>query len=229
MSLPLTRRIAQAALVVAAGAVPVVAAGAAHAATPELPAVPNLGSLSQIDTAGLGGSVQNAAHHTGQLAGAGAGKAVAAGVPVVADAAGTAAGGAIPLANRSIGSTAVQATQVAGQTAGTTRGLSSLGQAAGHATRSMPTDALQDTAQGASAEALGLPARAVPAVADSGPLTQAQAPAQDALGAVNGLGVQNQRAMPNAAGALGGLPGLGDTRALDTITGLAGGLGGLPV
>ncbi|MFC5908473.1 ATP-binding protein, partial [Streptacidiphilus monticola] len=62
MSLPLSRRVVQAALIVAAGAVPVVAAGSAHAAAPALPTVPDVGGLSQLDTASLGGGVQSAAH-----------------------------------------------------------------------------------------------------------------------------------------------------------------------
>ena len=55
MSLPLTRRIARAALLVAASATPVVgAAGAASAADPALPHTPKLGGLSALDPSSVG-------------------------------------------------------------------------------------------------------------------------------------------------------------------------------
>ncbi|MFJ3927222.1 ATP-binding protein [Streptomyces sp. NPDC090022] len=54
MSLPLTRRIARAALLLAAGAAPVVgAAGAAHAATGLDSVAQPLGAIGAADTAGL--------------------------------------------------------------------------------------------------------------------------------------------------------------------------------
>ncbi|MFE2145020.1 ATP-binding protein, partial [Streptomyces sp. NPDC059456] len=56
MSLPLTRRIARTALLLAAGAAPVVgAAGAASAAG--LESVPQLGALTSPDAAGTAGDV----------------------------------------------------------------------------------------------------------------------------------------------------------------------------
>ncbi|AJE82556.1 MULTISPECIES: hypothetical protein [Streptomyces] len=64
MSLPLTRRIARVALIVAAGAVPVVAAGSAVAADQ-----PAQGGVSRTDSEGLGDSVDGA---TKQVAGAAA-------------------------------------------------------------------------------------------------------------------------------------------------------------
>ncbi|TLS41722.1 ATP-binding protein [Streptomyces montanus] len=71
MSLPLTRRIARAALLVAAGAAPVVgAAGSAGAA--ELPATPDLGGVTTLDNAGP--TADGATRHVTGLAGdAGAG------------------------------------------------------------------------------------------------------------------------------------------------------------
>ncbi|WP_371662426.1 ATP-binding protein [Streptomyces sp. NBC_00280] len=54
MSLPLTRRIARAALLVAAGAAAGVgAAGSASAAPAGLPATPSLGGLTALDTANV--------------------------------------------------------------------------------------------------------------------------------------------------------------------------------
>ena len=59
MSLPLTRRIARAALIVAAGAAAGVGAAGSASAAPQLPAAPNLG-LSALDGA-TGGTVDNVA------------------------------------------------------------------------------------------------------------------------------------------------------------------------
>ncbi|NEB56811.1 ATP-binding protein, partial [Streptomyces griseus] len=68
MSLPLTRRIARAALLIAAGAAPVVgAAGAASAA--DLPAAPDLGKLTALDGAGLGSTVDSTVQQGTQAAG----------------------------------------------------------------------------------------------------------------------------------------------------------------
>jgi hypothetical protein len=62
MSLPLTRRIAQAALLIAAGAAPVVgAAGSASAATTDLPANPDLAGLTALDNEQVGPTVDSAA------------------------------------------------------------------------------------------------------------------------------------------------------------------------
>ncbi|ARF57257.1 hypothetical protein [Streptomyces gilvosporeus] len=60
MSLPVTRRIARAALLVAAGAAPVVAAaGSAEAVA--LPQAPGVGSLSALDTAGVSQPLEHGA------------------------------------------------------------------------------------------------------------------------------------------------------------------------
>ncbi|MCP9206210.1 ATP-binding protein [Streptomyces cucumeris] len=75
MSLPLTRRIARAALVVAAGAAPVVAAaGAASAAEAALPQ-PKLGGLSALDTASVDQVADIASQQIGSTAGDVGGKA----------------------------------------------------------------------------------------------------------------------------------------------------------
>lgn len=67
MSLSLTRRIARTALLIAAGAAPVVgAAGAASAAA--LPQAPNLGGVTALDGAGLGNTVDGTAHQATGLA-----------------------------------------------------------------------------------------------------------------------------------------------------------------
>ncbi|MEU6343086.1 MULTISPECIES: ATP-binding protein [unclassified Streptomyces] len=66
MSLPLTRRIARAALLVGAAAAPLIGAGAASAA--ELPQVGDLGGLTNVDKAPeLAGTVTNAAQDSGAV------------------------------------------------------------------------------------------------------------------------------------------------------------------
>ncbi|MFH8365761.1 ATP-binding protein [Streptomyces sp. NPDC018031] len=75
MSLPLTRRIARAALLVAAGAAPVVGvAGAASAA--ELPKVTKLGSISTPDLADVGATTEGATKSLGKTAGQVGGKGI---------------------------------------------------------------------------------------------------------------------------------------------------------
>ncbi|MFI0944003.1 ATP-binding protein [Streptomyces sp. NPDC021020] len=61
MSLPLTRRIARAALLLGAAAVPLIGAGAAHAAAPEHSGV---GGLTAVDGAELGSTVGHASQAT---------------------------------------------------------------------------------------------------------------------------------------------------------------------
>ncbi|PWJ08637.1 ATP-binding protein [Streptomyces sp. NWU49] len=74
MSLPLTRRIARAALIVAAGAAAGVGAAGSAGAAPQLPASPNLGGLTAAD--GLtGDAVGNVAQGVTETAG-GTGKVV---------------------------------------------------------------------------------------------------------------------------------------------------------
>ena len=91
MSLPLTRRIARAALLVAAGAVPVVgAAGSASAV--DLPAADGLSGLTQLDSAGdTGGAAVDKAVPTVGKAVDQTGKTA---TPVAKEAAGDAAGDA---------------------------------------------------------------------------------------------------------------------------------------
>jgi len=82
MSLPLTRRIARAALLVAAGAAAGVgAAGSASAATNALPATPNLGGLTALDGANVGNTVDGATQNVTKVAGTTGGKTVEKAVP----------------------------------------------------------------------------------------------------------------------------------------------------
>ncbi|MBC3842664.1 ATP-binding protein [Streptacidiphilus sp. 4-A2] len=146
MSLPLSRRIVQAAFVVAAGAVPAVLAGSASAAT-MLPSVPELGGLSQPDSASLGSNLQQATHDTGRLAGAGASTAVGAGVPAVADATGDTASKAIPATDGVLGGSTRQLAGVPDSTSSATGVLGTLGSAGAlNGTRAMPAPAVPASA-----------------------------------------------------------------------------------
>ncbi|MER6994206.1 ATP-binding protein [Streptomyces sp. NPDC000410] len=119
MTLPLTRRIARAALLVAAGAAPVVgAAGSANAAP--LPQAPELGGLTQTDGAALGTTADGATKQATDLTSEAGGQLVG-----TLSTAGKVAG--------QTGKTAVPAAQtMAGQGVGTAG--TAVGQAAGTAT-----------------------------------------------------------------------------------------------
>ncbi len=96
MSLPLTRRIARAALLVAAGAAAGVGAAGSASAAPELPTAPNLGGLTALDGANVGDSVDGAAQKLTGTAGDTGGKAVTKAVPTVGKTGGKAVKKAAP-------------------------------------------------------------------------------------------------------------------------------------
>ncbi|MFJ2605956.1 ATP-binding protein [Streptomyces sp. NPDC091279] len=119
MSLPLTRRIARAALLVAAGAAAGVGvAGSASAAT-ELPATPNLGGLTALDAAGVGNTVDGAAQKTTGLAGEAGGQAVKTAVPAAGKTGGKVAKQTTPAAQKAAGDAAGSAGSILGDTAQT--------------------------------------------------------------------------------------------------------------
>ncbi|MFD6280235.1 ATP-binding protein [Streptomyces sp. NPDC060209] len=95
MSLPLTRRIARAALLIAAGAAPVVgAAGAAGAAG--LPQTPALGGLTSLDGAGVSSTLDSTSKQGAEVANETGGKVVGTTLPAAGqtlEKAGTVAGG----------------------------------------------------------------------------------------------------------------------------------------
>ncbi|MFD0025551.1 ATP-binding protein [Streptomyces sp. NPDC058382] len=98
MSLPLTRRIVRTALLIAAGAAPVVgAAGAAGAA--ELPQAPDLGGLTTVDDAGLGKAVDGASQQGAEAGG----KVVGTTLPVASKTLGETGAKAAPAAVRTVG------------------------------------------------------------------------------------------------------------------------------
>ncbi|WP_052440510.1 hypothetical protein [Streptacidiphilus anmyonensis] len=227
MSLPISRRIVQAALVVAAGAVPAVAAGTAQAA-PALPTVPDLGGLSQLNSApDLGGSLESTAHQTGELAGSGVGQAASNGVPVVADAAGHEVGQAVPGGNRSMGSSVTgllgTASQVVGAAhdAGVARSMPATANASG--TMAGDTPAVAPAAQAPASSSN--PLSSLP-LASSLPVNSL--PLSAAGGALGGGATRSGAPMER----LGGLPDLASSatpQALSSATGALPGLSGLPL
>ncbi|MFD9247431.1 ATP-binding protein, partial [Streptomyces sp. NPDC059556] len=82
MSLPLTRRIARAALLIAAGAAPVVgAAGSASALDHSLAPTGALGGVTALDAAGAGTAVDSASQTATGVVGATGSQAVGTAVP----------------------------------------------------------------------------------------------------------------------------------------------------
>ncbi|MFE5484591.1 ATP-binding protein [Streptomyces sp. NPDC056527] len=119
MSLPLTRRIARAALLVAAGAAPVVgAAGSASALDHSIAPTGALSGISSLDGAGVGNAVDGASQTaTGVVGGTGT-KAVGEAVPTAGKTVGAAGKTATPAAQKVAGDTAGSAGEVLGETAG---------------------------------------------------------------------------------------------------------------
>lgn len=113
MSLPLPRRIAQAALLLGAAAAPLVGAGAAHAAAPQQTGV---GGLSAVDGAQLGSAVDGASQKATGLAAQSGAQAVRSAVPAAGRIVGTASRTATPVAQQS----AAQTTDAAGRVVGAT-------------------------------------------------------------------------------------------------------------
>ncbi|MEU9383506.1 ATP-binding protein, partial [Streptomyces sp. NPDC048279] len=82
MSLPLTRRIARAALLVAAGAAAGVGAAGSAGAAPSLPAAtPNLGGLTALDGASVGNTADSAAQNVAGTVGHTGGRTVESALP----------------------------------------------------------------------------------------------------------------------------------------------------
>jgi hypothetical protein len=118
MSLPLTRRIARAALLVAAGAAAGVgAAGSASAAPSALPATPDLGGVTALDGAGVGNTVDGTAQNVTGIAGEAGGKAVNQTVPAAGKTGGKAVKKTMPVAQKTAGEAAGSAGDVLGDTA----------------------------------------------------------------------------------------------------------------
>ncbi|MEV4616026.1 hypothetical protein AB0K43_26040 [Kitasatospora sp. NPDC049258] len=239
MSHPLKRRIAQAALLVAAaGAAPMAVAGSASAA--DLVPQTDLGAglTSTLDNAPSSSStVQDTAHEFGQVAGATGAQTVATGVPLAADAAGKTVAHALPDTNEALG----KVTSPAAKTAATAGTVSKLAAVAGPALVDRVGPALTDKVAPAvtdkvvpattrSASAAGSPLGAATGLLPTNGLPTSGLPGTDALTglthAVPGADGLTSLAHPAAENRLGGVPGLGSSP-LDGLTGGLGPIGGL--
>lgn len=139
MSNPIKRRMTKAALVIAAGTAPVIAAGGSASAL-GLPETPDLGTLSGTDAVdGVSSTVGDTADTGTQLV-EGAGSEVAQkAVPTTKRVAGTLAGQAVPLAHQTADKASGEAGALVDETA-STLGDSNLTQSVGE---SLPTGATQ--------------------------------------------------------------------------------------
>ncbi|MFE0427634.1 ATP-binding protein [Streptomyces sp. NPDC058953] len=142
MSLPLTRRIARAALLIAAGAAPVVGAAGSASAVDLGQAAPVAG-LTALDADGVSTTVDGAARQTTELAGGAGGDAVRQTVPAAGKALGGASRAAAPAAEETAGEAAGNAGGLLGKTAdGAAKSLGDSGLTAGSLEGGLPTEAL---------------------------------------------------------------------------------------
>ncbi|MFP3988115.1 ATP-binding protein [Streptomyces sp. E11-3] len=152
MSLPLTRRIARAALLVAAGAVPAVgAAGSASAV--ELPDTSNLGGLTQLD--GAADTLDGATQNVTEMAGEAGGNAVKKAAPTAGKTGGKAVTTAAPVAQRAAGDVAGSTGEMLGETGETAAKGGLMG---GLPTGGLPTDSVTGGGLPTDAVGGGLPA-----------------------------------------------------------------------
>ncbi|RKT16078.1 hypothetical protein BX285_0403 [Streptomyces sp. 1114.5] len=252
MSHPLTRRIAQAALVVAAGATPLVAAGSASALggdalLPKSDLAAPLGQLTNTDT---GSTLQHTTHQLGQAAGTTGAATVAAGVPASADAAGNIIAHQLPEANEKASSL----TAPVDQTAATTGQLSAVTPKVASALAGKLGEAV--TGKGAENRSANAGSSPVGGLAQAGSVAQALPGADKLSGAVPGTNAVTdalplgsvERALPlgSVEHTLAGAPGtdvlglaehgsanrlggadLGPNNPLSGLTGALGPVGGL--
>ncbi|WP_371498917.1 hypothetical protein OG871_23225 [Kitasatospora sp. NBC_00374] len=241
MSHPLKRRIAQAALLVAAaGAAPMAVAGTASAADLVPPTDLGAGLTSTLDGAPSSSStVQDAAHEFGQVAGATGAETVSTGVPLAADAAGKTVAHALPDTNESLG----KVTSPAAKTASAVGTVSKLAAVAGPALAEKVGPAVTDKiapsvtdkvvpATTRSASATTSPLGAAGGLLPTGGLPTSALPGTDALAGVThvvpGADALTGLAHPAAENRLGGVPGLGGgSSPLDGLTGSLGPIGSL--
>ncbi|RKE20980.1 hypothetical protein [Streptomyces sp. TLI_171] len=228
MSLPLTRRIAQAALLVAATAAPLAAAGAASA-TEVVPQTDlGAGVTKLADVPNSGDAVQGATHELGQMVGTTGAATLAAGGPAAGDAAGNTVAHSLPSTDDALGK--LGPVGKAGQLTGAVGMLSDrLAPAVEEKVGPAVADKVVPAAHKATASPLGTVTKGLPA----DKLTQGL-PAADKLGPVTGV-VQSLPVAGAVAGLtehesanrLGGMPGLGGDSPLGGLTGALGPVGGL--
>ncbi|WP_442906057.1 hypothetical protein [Kitasatospora sp. NBC_00458] len=246
MSHPLTRRIAQAALLVAAGATPLVAAGSASAADALLPKSDLAAPLGQLTNTDTGSTLQHTTHELGQAAGNTGAATVAAGVPATADATGNIVAQQLPEANEKASSL----TAPVDQTAATTGQLSGVTPKVAKALAGKLGEAV--TGHSAPQRSAGAGANPVGGLSQAGAVTQAVPGASGLTSAVPSTSTVTDalplgavtRALPGglpadlpgadvlglaehgSANRLGGAD-LGPNSPLNGLTGLTGPLGSL--
>lgn len=117
MSLPLTRRIAQAALLAAAGAAPVVLGSAGTAQALELPKTANLDALGSVDNGALAKPQQTLSRASELALGESGARTVENAVPAAAETVHTTGSTLLPAAERTLRNTDGRATGLLGRTA----------------------------------------------------------------------------------------------------------------
>ncbi|WP_404813936.1 hypothetical protein [Kitasatospora fiedleri] len=228
MSFPLTRRIAQAALLVAATAAPLAAAGAASA-TEVVPQTDlGAGVTKLADVPNSGDAVQGATHELGHVVGTTGAATLAAGGPAAADAAGNTVAHNLPSTDDALGK--LGPLGKAGQLTGS---LDTLTDRVAPAVEEKVAPAVTDKVVPATQKVTGTPLSTVARGLPTDKLTQGL-PAADKLGPVTGA-VQSLPVAGTLAGLtehesanrLGGVPSLGGDSPLGGLTGALGPVGGL--
>ncbi|MEV4556153.1 hypothetical protein AB0K51_04030 [Kitasatospora sp. NPDC049285] len=229
MSLPLSRRIAQAALAVAATAAPMALAAGTASATEVVPQTDlGAGVTKLADVPNSGDAMQGATHELGQMVGTTGAATLAAGGPAAGDAAGNTLAHSLPSTDDALGKL--------GPVGKAGRLTDSLGTVADRLAPAVEekvgpavTDKVIPATHKASASPLGTVAKGLPA----DKLTQGL-PAADKLGPVTGAvqslpiaGTVAGLAEHDSANRLGGMPSLGGGGPLGTLTGALGPVGGL--
>ncbi|MFJ4676254.1 MULTISPECIES: hypothetical protein [unclassified Kitasatospora] len=228
MSFPLTRRIAQAALLVAATAAPLAAAGAASA-TEVVPQTDlGAGVTKLADVPNSGDAVQGATHELGHVVGTTGAATLAAGGPAAADAAGNTVAHNLPSTDDALGK--LGPLGKAGQLTGS---LDTLTDKVAPAVEEKVAPAVTDKVVPAAQKVTGTPLSTVARGLPTDKLAQGL-PAADKLGPVTGA-VQSLPVAGTLAGLtehesanrLGGVPSLGGDSPLGGLTGALGPVGGL--
>ncbi|MFF0388742.1 hypothetical protein ACFYS8_08595 [Kitasatospora sp. NPDC004615] len=234
MSLPLTRRLAQAALLVAATAAPLAAAGAASASevVPQTDLGAGVTKLANVPNSG--DTVQGASHELGHMVGTTGSAALAAGGPAVGDAAGSTVSHALPSTDEALGhlGPAAHADQLTGALGTLSdRVVPAVEQKVGPAV----TDKVLPAARKATATPLGSVAKNLPVdrLAQSLPAAEKLAPVLGAVQSLPVTGAVAGLAEHESANRLGGMPPMGGTNnplsgllGATPLGGLLGGLGG---
>ncbi|MFG2817843.1 hypothetical protein ACGFX4_00320 [Kitasatospora sp. NPDC048365] len=229
MSLPLTRRIAQAALVVAASATPFVAAGSASATEVVPPTDLGAGVTKLADVPNSGSAVQGATHEIGQVVGTTGSATLAAGGPAAGDAAGNTLASTLPDTDD-----ALDQLGPVGKASVLTDQLGTLTERAAPAIQDKVgpavTDKVVPATRTATASPLGTVSKGLPtsSLTQSLPAAGALAPVTGVAQSLPGGSALSGLAEHESANRLGSMPGLGGgSSPLGGATGALGPVGGL--